>query len=226
MKGRYRIKDSSISEAVSLILIIGIVIGVSAAAFAVYLPAHQAQEEQDHRVLLEKEFAGLKSSIDLLWLNSAGDRENRADAQFSPSVPISLPVLFSLSADHVSSCRLDTGAETFVFTAGDKTVPVPLLSISCHKNGQGVYTYKGVALFSREALLLPASANSKNAVLICSSNPETRSYYATDPVSLKITIDSYQQYHTVSFDDAMYPLCGTSSADTVTLVFCSVTEGA
>ena len=220
MKGRYRIKDSGVSEAVSLILIIGIVIGVSATAFAVYLPAHQAQEEHDHQLLLEKEFAGLKSSIDLLWLNSTGDRENKADAQFSPSV------LFSLSTDHVSSCRLDTGAETFVFTAGDKTVPVPLLSISCHKNGQELYTYKGGALFSLEALLLPASANSKKAVLICSSNPETRSYYATDPVSLKITIDSYQQYHNVLFDDALYRLCGTSSADTVTLVFCSVTEGA
>lgn len=213
-----RKKDSGVSEVVSLILIIGIVTGVSAAALAVYLPAHQAQEEHDHLLLLEKEFAGLKRSIDLLWLNSAGDGEKKADVQFSP------PVLFSLSADHVSSCRLDTGSETFVFTTGDETVTAPLLSISCHKNGQKLYTYKGGALFSRGALLLLPSANSKNAVLICSSDPETRAYYATEPVSLKITIDSYQQHHAVSFDDALCRLCGISSADTVTLVFCTVTE--
>lgn len=209
-KRERRAKDDGVSEAVSLILILGIVAGVSAAAFAVCLPAYQAQEENEHLLLLEKQFSGLKSGIDLLWLNST-EEASETD------------VLFSLSKDSVSSGRLDIGAETCVFTAGDETVSVPLLVISYTKDGQVLYAYNGGALLKNDRPLLPASVNTEEAVLICSTASDAVSYYATDPVSLRISADSYQQYRNVLFSESSE--YSTASADTVTLVFCTVTEG-
>ena len=199
----FRKKEDGVSEVLSLVLILAVVAAVAVIVIAVYLPASASEDEQKHELLLEDQFSDLKSGLDLLWLSGGTEHLN---------------VLFTLSGDRNLSGKLDICSTPVSFTRGEETISAPLLTVSFSKEGKPVYSYAGGALYRGNSLLLPLSVNSKNAVVFCSSSAEGTSYYATKPVSLQIKITGTKEYH-----DAEY---GASHIDTLTLVFCSVTESA
>lgn len=195
--------DEGVSEMVSLVLILGVVLAVSAIAAAVIIPGYAAEKDSQHQIMLEDEFSSLKTGIDFLWLTETFDTEK--------------PMLFSLSADHAASGKLEVGSVPLEITADEGASSLELLEVTYADGGVMQYRYLGGALCKGEALFLPASESPVHSVLICLENPNPFSLYATEPISAAVSLKRKAEYHNVSYGD--------KHTDVLTVYYFSVIGG-
>lgn len=193
--------DDGVSEMVSLVLILGVVLAVSAIAAAVIIPGYVAEKESQHQIVLEDEFSSLKTGIDFLWLTETFDTEK--------------PMLFSLSADHAASGKLEVGSVPLEITADEGTSSLEQLEVTYAEGGGMQYRYLGGALCKGETLILPASESSVHSVLICLENPNPFSLYAAEPIPAAVSLKRKVEYHNVSYGD--------KHTDVLTVYYFSVT---
>ena len=179
--------DEGVSEMVSLVLILGVVLAVSAIAAAVIIPGYAAEKESQHQIMLEDEFSSLKTGIDFLWLTGAYNSEKA--------------LLFSLSADHAASGKLEVGSVPLEITADEGTSSLELLEVTYADGGVMQYRYLGGALYKGESLFVPASESLTHSVLICMENPTPFSLYAAEPISAAASLKRKAEYHNVSYGD-------------------------
>ena len=195
--------DEGVSEVLSLVLILGVVLAVSAIAAAVIIPEYAAEKESQHQILLEDEFSSLKTGIDFLWLTETFDTKK--------------PLLFSLSADHTASGKLEVGGVPLEITADEGVSSLELLEITYVEDGEMQYRYLGGALYKGESLFVPAAESPAHSVLICLENPNPFSLYAAEPVPVTVSLKRKAEYHNVSYGD--------KHTDVLTVYYFSVTGG-
>ena len=195
--------DEGVSEIVSLVLILGVVLAVSAIAAAVIIPEYAAEKESQHQILLEDEFSSLKTGIDFLWLTETFDTKK--------------PLLFSLSADHTVFGKLEAGGVPLEITADEGVSSLELLEVTYAEDGEMQYRYLGGALYKGESLFVPAAESPAHSVLICLENPNPFSLYAAEPVPVTVSLKRKAEYHNVSYGD--------KHTDVLTVYYFSVTGG-
>ena len=193
--------DEGVSEIVSLVLILGVVLAVSAIAAAVIIPEYAAENESQHQILLEDEFSSLKTRIDFLWLTETFDTKK--------------PLLFSLSADHTVLGKLEAGGVPLEITADEGVSSLELLEVTYAEDGEMQYRYLGGALYKGESLFLPASESPVHSVLICRESSAPFSLYAAEPIPVAVSLKRKAEYHNVSYDD--------KHTDVLTVYYFSVT---
>ncbi|MCQ2511319.1 MAG: hypothetical protein Q4Q25_04050 [Methanocorpusculum sp.] len=179
--------DEGVSEVLSLVLILGVVLTVSAIAAAVIIPGYAAEKEFQHQIILEDEFSSLKTGIDFLWLTETVDTEK--------------PLLFSLSADHAASGKLEVGSVPLEITADEGVSSLELLEVTYAEDGEMQYRYLGGALYKGESLYLPASESPVHSVLICRESSAPFSLYAAEPIPAAVSLKRKAEYHNVSYGD-------------------------
>ena len=195
--------DEGVSEIVSLVLILGVVLAVSAIVAAVIIPEYAAEKESQHQILLEDEFSSLKTGIDFLWLTETFDTKK--------------PLLFSLSADHTVSGKLEAGGVPLEITSDEGVSSLELLEVTYAEDGEMQYRYLGGALYKGESLFVPAAESPAHSVLICLENPNPFSLYAAEPVPVTVSLKRKAEYHNVSYGD--------KHTDVLTVYYFSVTGG-
>ena len=195
--------DDGVSEILSLVLILGVVFAVSAIAAAVIIPGYAAEKDSQHQILLEDEFSSLKTGIDFLWLTETFDTKK--------------PLLFSLSADHTASGKLEIGGVPLEITADEGVSSLELLEITYVEDGEMQYRYLGGALYKGEALFVPASESPAHSVLTCRENSTPFSLYANEPVPVAVSLMRKAEYHNVSYGD--------KHTDVLTVYYFSVSGG-
>ncbi|HJJ39035.1 MAG TPA: hypothetical protein O0X42_02750 [Methanocorpusculum sp.] len=178
-------REDAVSEILSLVLLLGVVFAISVVVAAVVIPGYTAEKELQHQTILEDEFSSLKTGIDFLWLTGTYDTEKQA--------------LFSLSADHTASGKLEVGSRPLAISAEEGVFSLPVLDITYGKGNELGCRYVGGALYKGDTLLLSASESPHHSVVVCIEDSDSFSLYATEPVSVLYSLKRTVQYHNVSY---------------------------
>ncbi len=190
--------DPAVSEIVSVILILAVIIAGLAIFAAVALPQLEKENAIQTQTKAVETISNLKTGIDQLWLF---DKPQTTASVIAPA----------------GSYTTDTKTK-ILFNHSGVQKTTSLLTLKTQS-----LTYEGGAVFFEHTTLLPHSGRENHAVLICSNEEQTLT--ANTPITISYTYNDAETYAGISDLQIISPnnyWQKLQGIDTLTLIDCTI----